>query len=126
MNTLPSIMSFLGMSVKLGDDNSLDYVEVLNTDWTKGIITCNQIHMTGNKLWQYCDGEAKHRLYQYELVDGAVPVKLPSKVVRLFAYIYIKHYSPGHEQPWEMGEDAARWNQVLTNALDYSESHERQ
>ena len=109
-------MAFLGMTPIMGPDGKLTHVDVLRTDWSKGIVTRNQLRMTQERRWAYTDGAAKDRLRQYVCPGGDVNSIDFSKAAALYAYIFLKYHTDD-DMPWPMGEEVAAWNRILTAAL---------
>ena len=124
--SLAMAVSFLGLTAKKYALGQLSHVEVLNSDWTLGMVSKNQLMQTHEEVWKHIAGPTKERLSRHLQSEGpAISEEAFARAACLYAYIYLKKHSAWKEPEWEMGVDSEAWNQALQTAFKLFESSAR-
>ena len=119
-----SVLKFSGIIVHCEEDElhiqRISYVDVSNVDWSKSIITKNQVVSTACECFQYADEPTKNRMLSY--ISGVSTVMDWQKAGLLYSIIYIKRYNNNGEPHWPMRQDIGKWNKAIHDALDLIEN----
>lgn len=112
-------MAFLGMScIYEGNPEVMVGVEVLQTDWSKGWVSLNDLAQTSTKIFgSLPPGHAAFARLAAAVGDPVADEKLyVQKSSLVFAFIHQKHYKPINS--WaELDSQALRWAQAVDDAV---------